>query len=226
MITSSLPFFGSLDQIQQYLNFLEKRHKNKTNWNPSATTCTTNIASPQERRLLWRWALLSFPLHFDIRTILYPVSRSRSGQARDHSCQRGVNASVYQGHQAPPGHDCQRLWRLHAVEHPREQSQSPARRTVRSTAVEAHRGRMPQPPYLQTRVSSHMKQPHDVPLGSLLIWLRCSSPQSLSRHTPPPGTSYEHTRRSVLRLVNCASERCSTASFNGLRSGRGIGGEE
>lgn len=74
-------------------------------------------------------------------------------------------------------------------------------------------------------VSSHIKQLHDVPLGSLLIWLRCSSPQSLSRHTPPPGTSYGHTRRSGLRLVNRASERCSTTCFNSLRPGRGIGEE-
>lgn len=145
-------------------------------------------------------------------------------------------SSVYQVHQALPGHDCQRPWRLHAVEHPRAQSQSPARCTVRSTVVEASRARRQQSPYLQTRVdsstpstrsvSSLITQLYHIPLGSLAIRLRCSSLQSLSRHTPPPGTSYGHTRRSVLRLVKCASERCSTASFKALRSGRRIGEEE
>lgn len=187
-------------------------------------------------------ALFLSPVILTFEIVSYPsfqACRSRPGQTRDHSCQRAVNSSVYQDHRAPPEHGCQRLWRLHAVEHPRGQSQSPARCTVRSTVAEASRGRMPQLPYLQTQtcqtdsktpwarsVGSHKKQFHDVPLGSLLIWLRCSSPQSLSRHTPPPGTSYGHTRRSGLHLVNCASERCSTTSFNGLRSGRGRGEEE
>lgn len=100
-------------------------------------------------------ALFLSPCHFDIRaTVSYPsflACRSSPGQARDHSCQRAVNSWVYQGHRAPPGHGCQRLWHLYAVEHPRGQSQSPARCTVRSTVAEASHGRMPQLPYLQTR---------------------------------------------------------------------------
>lgn len=220
-ITSSLPFF-------RLFNLKKKNSKIRI----QAQQVQRNMSMKQSSRGAQR--SFPFPCHLDIRTIFLGCRVSimfGPGKRPFMSA-----SSVYQVHQALPGHDCQRPWRLHAVEHPRAQSQSPARCTVRSTVVEASRARRQQSPYLQTRVdsstpstrsvSSLITQLYHIPLGSLAIRLRCSSLQSLSRHTPPPGTSYGHTRRSVLRLVKCASERCSTASFKALRSGRRIGEEE
>ena len=62
------------------------------------------------------------------------------------------------------------------------------------------------------------------PLGSLVaIRLRCSPSHASSRHTPPPGTSYGHTRTPRSCAVSCVSTRCTAAC---LRSGSDTGMEE
>ena len=107
----------------------------------------------------------------------------------------------------------------------------PRRRTPSSAASSARLSHRPPSvtcTYAATSASAHTHQPVHrsghalhVPLGSLVpIRLRCSSSHSWSRHTPPPGTSYWHTRRPGSCAVSCVSIRCSAACLSGLRSGR------
>lgn len=155
-----------------------------------------------KKQMLWRSALLPFPCYFDTRV----SSVAKENTHVDHVLAgRGPLMSAGQliGIPSPPSASRTRL--PMSVAPPRSRTPSSAISMARMSHRPFHgRGRIPWT-YAATSISAtpagsdktpstrsvspHTQQLHDVPLGSLPSWLRCSSSHSLSRHTPPPGTS-------------------------------------